>query len=41
MPILLAAVVAFVIMGSLQFVLTMPAAEHGLVLFEKACPIHG
>jgi hypothetical protein len=39
-PILLAIVVAFVILGSLQFVLSMPGAEHGLLLFEKACPIH-
>ena len=40
-PILLVLVVAFVVLGSLQFVLAMPGAEHGLLLFEKACPIHG
>lgn len=38
-PVLLAVVAAFVVIGSLQFMLTLPAAEHGLLLFEKACPI--
>lgn len=40
MPILLLAVLAFVVVGSLQFLLALPGAEHGLLLFEKACPIH-
>jgi hypothetical protein len=40
MPVLLAVVAAFVVVGSLQFMLTLPAAEHGLLLFERACPIH-
>ena len=40
MPVLLAIVAAFVVLGSLEFMLSLPAAEHGLVLFEKACPIH-
>lgn len=40
MPILLALVAAFVVIGSLQFITTLPAAERGLLLFEKACPIH-
>jgi len=40
MPLLLAIVAAFVILGSLQFAINLPGAERGLVAFEKACPIH-
>lgn len=40
MPVLLAIVAAFVLIGAFQFLLALPLAEHGLLLFEKACPIH-
>ena len=40
MPLLIVVVVAFALLGSLQFLLTLPGAEHGLLLFERACPIH-
>lgn len=40
MPVLLAVVAAFVVIGTSQFLLALPLAEHGLLLFEKACPIH-
>ena len=40
MPILLAIVAAFVVLGSFYFLLALPGAEHGLLLFDKACPIH-
>jgi hypothetical protein len=33
-------VLAFVLVGSLQFVKNLPGGEHGLLLFERACPIH-
>lgn len=40
MPVLLPVVAAFVVIGLLQLLLSLPAAEHGLLLFEKACPIY-
>ena len=39
-PVLLAIVAAFAVFGSFEFVRALPGAEHGLLLFEKACPIH-
>lgn len=37
---LLVTVLAFVVVASTQFLNGLPGAEHGLLLFEKACPIH-
>jgi hypothetical protein len=39
-PMLLATVLAFVVIASVQFLGALPGAERGLLLFEKACPIH-
>lgn len=39
-PIFLATVFAFVVVAVLQFAHGLPGAEHGLLLFEKACPIY-
>jgi hypothetical protein len=39
-PALLVAVLAFVVIASAQFLRALPGGEHGLLLFEKACPIH-
>jgi hypothetical protein len=39
-PIFIAIVMAFVVLGSLRFLSALPGAEHGLLLFEKACPIY-
>jgi hypothetical protein len=39
-PLLLATVLAFVIVGTVQFLSSFPGGERGLLLFEKACPIH-
>jgi hypothetical protein len=32
---------AFAIVGSVQFAHALPGGERGLLLFERACPIHG
>ena len=37
---LFATVILFVCVAVLQFSQSLPGAEHGLLLFEKACPIH-
>lgn len=39
-PVLLAIVLVFVVVASAQFLRDLPGGEHGLLLFEKACPIH-
>jgi hypothetical protein len=39
-PLLAAVVLAFVILGSLQFWNVLPGGERGLLRFEKACPIY-
>jgi hypothetical protein len=39
-PLLFAIVLAFVVVGSLQFSRTLAGGERGLLLFERACPIH-
>jgi hypothetical protein len=39
-PALLVAVLAFVALASAQFLNALPGGERGLLLFEKACPIH-
>jgi len=40
MPVFFAAILAFVTLGALQFAKAWPAAERGLVIFEKTCPIY-
>lgn len=40
MPALFVVLSAFVAIGLFQFWSSWPAAERGLVIFEKACPIH-
>jgi hypothetical protein len=40
MPALIAAVLAFVVIASAQLLSTLPGGERGLLLFEKACPLH-
>jgi hypothetical protein len=39
-PALLATVLVFVVVASVQFLSSLPGAQRGLLLFEKACPIH-
>jgi hypothetical protein len=39
-PVLLAAVLVFVGLALFELSRSLPDAERGLVLFEKACPIH-
>ena len=39
-PILLVTVLAFVVLGSVQFVGSLTGGERGLLRFEKACPIY-
>jgi hypothetical protein len=39
-PALAGIVLVFVLVGSLQFLSGLPGAERGLLLFERACPIH-
>jgi hypothetical protein len=39
-PALFGLVLAFVVIGSAQFLSSLPGAERGLLLFEKTCPIH-
>ncbi|MGC1380684.1 MAG: hypothetical protein WA814_06625 [Candidatus Baltobacteraceae bacterium] len=39
-PALFAVALAFVVAGSVQFLRDLPGGERGLVLFERACPIH-
>jgi hypothetical protein len=39
-PVLFAVVLAFVVLASVQFVSSLSGGERGLLLFEKACPIH-
>lgn len=38
--ILFATIMLFVCAAVLQLSQSLPGAEHGLLLFEKACPIH-
>ena len=38
--ILLAIVVVFVVVGVLQLAASLPDAEHGLLLYERACPVY-
>jgi hypothetical protein len=40
MPALVAITLAFVVVASVQFLRDLPAGGRGLLLFEKACPIH-
>jgi hypothetical protein len=40
MPALFVVLFAFVAVGLFQFWGSWPTAERGLVIFEKACPIH-
>jgi hypothetical protein len=39
-PIVIALTLAFVALGSFQLLHDLPGGERGLLLFEKACPIH-
>jgi hypothetical protein len=39
-PILFATVLLFVIVSVVQFAHGIAGAEHGVLLFEKACPIY-
>jgi hypothetical protein len=39
-PVLFAIVLVFVVVGSLQFSRSLAGGERGLLLFERACPIH-
>jgi hypothetical protein len=39
-PVLLATVLAFVVVGALQFASSLPGGERGLLLFERACPVY-
>jgi hypothetical protein len=34
------AVLAFVVVGMVQLIQSLPGGERGLLLFERACPIH-
>jgi hypothetical protein len=38
-PALMTLVLAFVVIGTSQFVHNLPGGERGLLLFEKACPL--
>jgi hypothetical protein len=38
-PLLFAIVLAFVVVGSVQFARSLAGGERGLLLFERACPI--
>jgi hypothetical protein len=40
MRLMIFAVLAFVVVGMAQLVQSLPGGERGLLLFEKACPIH-
>jgi len=40
MRLMIFAVLAFVAVGVAQLVQSLPGGERGLLLFEKACPIH-
>lgn len=39
-PVLMAAVLAFVVAATVQFSLSLAGGERGLLLFERACPIY-
>jgi hypothetical protein len=39
-PVLFATVLVFVVAGTLAFSSGLAGGERGLLLFEKACPIH-
>lgn len=39
-PALVAIALTFVVVGSMQFLRDLPGGERGLLLFERACPIH-
>ena len=39
-PALFAILFAFVAVGAFEFFGSWPAAHHGLLMFEKACPIY-
>jgi hypothetical protein len=40
MPALIVAVLFFAVIGSVQFLSSLPGGERGLLKFEKACPIY-
>ena len=40
MPALFTILIAFVAVGAFEFFGSWPAAQHGLLIFEKACPIY-
>ena len=40
-PLLATLAIAFVVVGSVQFLRDLPGGERGLLLFEKSCPIRG
>jgi hypothetical protein len=40
MPALFAVLIAFVAVGAFEFAGSWPAAQRGLLNFEKACPIY-
>jgi hypothetical protein len=40
MRLMIFGVLAFVAVGMVELVQTLPGGERGLLLFEKACPIH-
>ncbi|MFZ1017694.1 MAG: hypothetical protein WAN39_07485 [Candidatus Cybelea sp.] len=40
MPALFTVLIAFVAVGAFEFFGSWPAAQHGLLIFEKACPIY-
>ena len=39
-PMLVATVLAFVVVATVQLSRTLPGGERGLLLFERACPIY-
>jgi hypothetical protein len=39
-PVLLATVLIIVVVAAFQLLHSVPGSEHGLFLFEKACPIY-
>jgi hypothetical protein len=38
--VLIAAVLAFVVVATVQFTRSLPGGERGLLLYERTCPIH-
>lgn len=39
-PVLIAAVLLFVVLGTLDFFGSLPAGERGLLMYERTCPIY-